>query len=205
MYSSKKKKKSKPMFFKDLLHKNFIPLWFNFPHHVFCAKLSSFLLPHVIHFTVLLKNNFIYLLWAMLGHRCYVVFFSSGSKQRLLSSYAQASHCGGFSCFRAWVLGCMGFHSCSHGFRSCVPGIWSTSSVAVANGLRCSKACGTFPDQRLSPCLLHWQADSLPLSLQGSVMNAFLHPLHACSTPHNMYRHSTFFFYYFCFKWLSFK
>ena len=109
------------MFFKDLLHKNFILLWFDFPHHVFCAKLSSFLLPHVIHFTVLLKNNFVYLLWAMLGLRCYVVFFSSGSKQRLLSSYAQASHCGGFSCFRAWVLGCTGFHSCSHGFRSCGP------------------------------------------------------------------------------------
>ena len=25
-----------------------------------------------------------------------------------------------------------------------------------------------FPDQGLNPCLLHWQADSLPLSHQGS-------------------------------------
>ena len=58
------------MFFKDLLHKNFILLWFNFPHHVFCAKLSSFLLPHVIHFTMLLKNNFIYLFLAVLGLCC---------------------------------------------------------------------------------------------------------------------------------------
>ena len=109
------------MFFKDLLHKNFILLWFNFPHHVFCAKLSSFLLPHVIHFTMLLKNNFIYLFLAVLGLCCCVVFFSSGSKQRLLSSYAQASHCGGFSCFGAWALGLMGFRSCSHGLRSCGP------------------------------------------------------------------------------------
>ena len=29
-------------------------------------------------------------------------------------------------------------------------------------------ACGIFPDQGLNPCLLHWQADSLPLSHQGS-------------------------------------
>ena len=29
-------------------------------------------------------------------------------------------------------------------------------------------ACGIFPDQRSNPCLLHWQADSLPLGHQGS-------------------------------------
>ena len=29
-------------------------------------------------------------------------------------------------------------------------------------------ACGIFPDQGSNPCLLHWQADSLPLSHQGS-------------------------------------
>ena len=29
-------------------------------------------------------------------------------------------------------------------------------------------ACGIFPDQGLNPSLLHWQADSLPLSHQGS-------------------------------------
>ena len=29
-------------------------------------------------------------------------------------------------------------------------------------------ACGIFPDQGPNPCLLHWQADSLPLSHQGS-------------------------------------
>ena len=35
-------------------------------------------------------------------------------------------------------------------------------------GFRCSSALGIFPGQGLNPCLLHWQADSLPLSHQGS-------------------------------------
>ena len=34
--------------------------------------------------------------------------------------------------------------------------------------LRCSAACGIFPDQGLNPCLLHWEVDSSPLSHQGS-------------------------------------
>ena len=36
--------------------------------------------------------------------------------------------------------------------------------------LSCSTACGIFPDQGLNLCLLHWQADSLPLSHQGSLI-----------------------------------
>ena len=38
----------------------------------------------------------------------------------------------------------------------------------VAHGLGCSEACGVFPDQGTNSRLLHWQADSLPLSHQGS-------------------------------------
>ena len=38
--------------------------------------------------------------------------------------------------------------------------------MVVARGLSCSAACGIFPDQNL--CLLHWRADSSPLSHQGS-------------------------------------
>ena len=51
----------------------------------------------------------------------------------------QASHRGGFSCFRAWARGPMG-------------------SMVVAPGLRCSPACGIFLGQGLNPCPLHWQA-----------------------------------------------
>ena len=38
----------------------------------------------------------------------------------------------------------------------------------MVHGLSHSEVCEIFPDQRLNPCLLHWQADSLPLSDQGS-------------------------------------
>ena len=38
----------------------------------------------------------------------------------------------------------------------------------MVHGLSCSVACGILPDQGLNPCLPHWQADSLPLSHQGS-------------------------------------
>ena len=64
-----------------------------------------------------------------------------------------ASHCGGFS-GGAQALECMGL-------------------VAVVCRLSCSVACGVFPDQGLNPCLLHWQADSLPLSHQGSPTISF--------------------------------
>ena len=48
------------------------------------------------------------------------------------------------------------------------PGLWSTHSVVVVHRLSCCAACGIFADQGLNLCLLHWQADSLPLSHQGS-------------------------------------
>ena len=41
-------------------------------------------------------------------------------------------------------------------------------SVVVAHGPSRSAACGIFPDQGSNPCPLHWQADSQPLSHQGS-------------------------------------
>ena len=49
-----------------------------------------------------------------------------------------------------------------------VPWLESTGSVVVAHELSCSKACGVFLDQESNPCLLNWQADSLPLSHQGN-------------------------------------
>ena len=47
------------------------------------------------------------------------------------------------------------------------PRLWSTGSVVMAHGLRCSKACVISLDRGSSLRLLHWQADSLPLSHQG--------------------------------------
>ena len=76
-------------------------------------------------------------------------------------------HCCGFSCRGAQALGYIGFNSC---------GTWAQqASVVVAHGLSCPEACGILLDQGLldqglfDPCLLHWQADSLPMNHQGSL------------------------------------
>ena len=47
------------------------------------------------------------------------------------------------------------------------PGLQCTGSVVVVHGLSFSKACGIFRS-RDQNCLLHWQANSLSLSYQGS-------------------------------------
>ena len=51
-------------------------------------------------------------------------------------------------------------------------------STVAALRLSCSLACGIFLDQGSNPCVLHWQADSLPLSHQGNPHTLILiHPL----------------------------
>ena len=85
----------------------------------------------------------------MLDHCCCARTFSSCGEQRLLSSCGvRASHCSGFSCCGAWVLG-------------------PTGSVVVVHGLSCSEARGIFPNQGSNPCPLYWEADSYPLHHQG--------------------------------------
>ena len=48
------------------------------------------------------------------------------------------------------------------------PRLESTGSIVVAHGLSCSTPSGIFPDQGSNPCLLPWQADSLPLIHKGT-------------------------------------
>ena len=50
----------------------------------------------------------------------------------------------------------------------------STGSVAATHGLSYSTTCGIFLDQGWNPCPLHWQADSLPLDHQGSLIIHFV-------------------------------
>ena len=90
--------------------------------------------------------------------------------------------CVGFLLWCPFLLGSTGsrVHQLSNGSSSVVvahelsscstwaPRLQGTGSIVVVCGLSCSVACGIFPDQGLNPCLLHWQADSLPLSHQGS-------------------------------------
>ena len=109
--------------------------------------------------------------------------FSSCGEQELLSCGARASHCSGFSCCRAWALGCVGF-------RRLPPRLQSTGSVIVAHRLSYSAARGILLGQGSNPCLLRWQADSLPLSHQEcpSAQSLYL-PLAAhalfCSDPYD--------------------
>ena len=97
-------------------------------------------------------NKFIYLFLAALGSRCCM----------------RASHCGGLSCCRAWVLGTWASVAVAHGLSSC--GSWAPERrlSSCAHGSSCSTACGILLDQGSNPCPLHWQADSQPLRHQGS-------------------------------------
>ena len=74
---------------------------------------------------------------------CCVLALSSCSERGLLSGCgAQASHCGGFSCCGALVLG-------SQASVFAAPGLQSSGSVVVVHGLSCPAAGGrvVFPDQ----------------------------------------------------------
>ena len=77
----------------------------------------------------------------------------------------------GFSCWQARAPEHVGSgNSCvsSSGAGAPDPGL-----LVVTCRLRCSIACGILPDQRSNPCPLHLQADSQPLSDQGSPLNTF--------------------------------
>ena len=61
-----------------------------------------------------------------------------------------------------------------------VPRLKGTGSVVVVRGLSCSVAGAIFPDQGSNPYLPRQQADSLPLSHEGSpeaVLNKHNHSL----------------------------
>ena len=83
--------------------------------------------------------------------------------------WAGSSCCGARGSRRA------GFSSC--GMRAVVPGLSSAGSALVAHRVTCSAARGIFPDQASELYLsCYWQADSLPLSRQGSPRNRPLNP-----------------------------
>ena len=83
-----------------------------------------------------------------------------------LHGSVQASHRGSFSRCSSWALGCLDFISCSSWARQ----LWCRGFTAPR------QACGIFLDQGLNLCLLHWQADSYPVCLQGSPWASFRWP-----------------------------
>ena len=91
-----------------------------------------------------------------------------------LGGRAWDSHCSGLPCCRAQDLGHTGFSSCSTWAQQLrLLGSRAQVQLAAAHRLSCSSACGIFLDQGSNPCLLHWQADSSPLSHQGSLVRFF--------------------------------
>ena len=92
-------------------------------------------------------------------------FSSSFGKQGQLCSWGMGtSHCCAFSVVELGAQGTCISVVLASGLSSCSPGLQNTGSIVVVHKLSYSKACGIFADQRSNPCLLHWQADSLPLS-----------------------------------------
>ena len=105
-------------------------------------------------FLFFLINAFIFVGVDLLCCTSFSLVAISGAPPRCLS-------CDGFSYCRARALGLVGS-------LVAVSGSQSTGSVVVAHRLCCSMAYGILPDQGSNRCLLHLQADSLPLSHQGS-------------------------------------
>ena len=108
----------------------------------------------------------------------YVFIFGCAGSLLLLRLVSRGEHglallqCAGFSLWWLLLLQSMGSRVCGlpgeWASVAVVPELWSTDSIVVTYGLSCSRACEISLDQGLSPCLLHWQEDTLPLSHQGS-------------------------------------
>ena len=108
------------------------------------------------------------LMWILPIFLYYIIFwlcwfFSSCGEQGLLSCcWAQALGHTGFSSWNTWAQYLQ------------LPGPRAQAQELWYMALSCLVACGIFPDQGSNPCLLHWQADSLPLSRQGSPLRVIL-------------------------------
>ena len=108
---------------------------------------------------------------------------NSCSKRGLLSScndglltvvaFLAAEH--GRQAYGLSIVAATGSVVAAHGHQS-------TGLIAVAHGLSWSTARGIFPDRGSNLCLLHWQADSSPLSHQGSPVAVFFFSLRSLIT-----------------------
>ena len=111
---------------------------------------------------------FIYLLLAVLGLHC--------CAWTILQSQRAEGHCL-VALLRPPVLvvslaerGLSG----AHASVVAAPELQSAGSVAAVHGFSGSAACGSFPGLGSNLCLPLWQADSLPLSHQGSPAHFFV-------------------------------
>ena len=110
-----------------------------------------------------------FLMRVLLFFKLYLFIFGCGGS---LVLYRLFSRCGEQGLLFAMALLFQSTGSRARGLQQLqhmgsvvvAPGLQSTGSTVVVHGFSCSTACGIFPDQGLKLCLLHWQADSLPLS-----------------------------------------
>ena len=82
------------------------------------------------------------------------IYFIFGCAKSWLLHRLSVLQCAVFSL--QWLLLLQSMDSRHGGSVVAVPGLWSTSSIVVVRGLRCSEACGIFLDQGSNPCLQHW-------------------------------------------------
>ena len=94
----------------------------------------------------------------------------------LFSCGAEAYHCRAFSCW--WAQGAWASTIVAHGLSGWVHWPLGTGSKAVVHRLSCSIAFGIFLDQGSNLCLLHWQANSSPLSTREALKIIFLERHH---------------------------
>ena len=118
---------------------------------------------------------------------CWVIVAVCGlslvrSMELLSSCGVKVSHCSGFSCWGVQALG-------TQASIAVAPRLQSIGSIIVAHRLRCSVAYRIFPNQGSNPCLLLWQADSLPLSHGSPCACLLSHPLCPTLCDPRDYRH----------------
>jgi len=133
-----------------------------------CLYFLVFLARSTMVFLKIILFVYICLCWVFVAVQAFLKFRWAGAA---LSSWgARASHYSGF-----FLLRSTGFRHMGSVAAAPVP--QSAGSIVVAHRLGCSTACGIFLDQRLPLGLLHWQADSLPLSTKEANYNTFISDL----------------------------
>ena len=121
--------------------------------------------------TILKYNPVYFFILTVLGLLLSGLFSSCGEQgyssclELLVTLVAQSYS----SCSMQWLLLLRSMGSRVQGpQQSKLPGPRAQTQLVVAHSLNCSAACGIFLDQGQNLCLLNWQADSSPLSHQGS-------------------------------------
>ena len=122
-------------------------------------------LPFLALPTLVFLIQFYFFMYLGLVGLCCCLGFPPDERRLLSGCGTQAAHCEGFS---------LGGHTGS--------GVAAPGSLAPAQGLwcrtfHCFPLCGIFLDQGSNPHLLNWQADSPPLSHQGSSVLLFVNSL----------------------------